>query len=107
MIKVNDPIYGSHELPDVFKDLLDSKAMQRLGNIHHSGAIFLVNPDICHTRLEHSIGVMLLIKCLVAVNWNKFRACYMMYPIRHSRMLVIMFLTTPQRLIMSNYLNRY
>lgn len=64
MIKVNDPIYGTVQLPRIFEDLLNTKAMQRLGKIHHSGAIFLVNPDICHTRLEHSIGVMLLIRSL-------------------------------------------
>jgi len=64
MIKVNDPIYGSHELPAVFEDLLSGNTLKRLGNIHHSGAIFLVNPSICHNRLEHSIGVMLLIRIL-------------------------------------------
>lgn len=64
MIKVNDLIYGSFELPQIFDDLLNSKAVQRLGKIHHSGAIFLVNPEIAHTRLEHSIGVMLLIRLL-------------------------------------------
>ena len=64
MIKVNDPIYGSHELPDIFEELLSGNALKRLGNIHHSGAIFLVNPSICHNRLEHSIGVMLLIRIL-------------------------------------------
>lgn len=64
MIKVNDPIYGTFELPGIFDDLLNSKAVQRLDKIHHSGAIFLVNPAIRHTRLEHSIGVMLLIRML-------------------------------------------
>ncbi|CAM3921234.1 hypothetical protein SAMN06265348_111152 [Pedobacter westerhofensis] len=64
MIKVSDPIYGTFELPKIFEDLMNSKAVQRLGKIHHSGAIFLVNPEICHTRLEHSIGVMLLIRTL-------------------------------------------
>ena len=64
MIKVNDPIYGTVELPQIFEDLLQTKVLQRLRKIHHSGAIFLVNPDICHTRLEHSIGVMLLIRAV-------------------------------------------
>ena len=64
MIKVTDLIYGTVELPQIFEDLLASKAMQRLNDIHHSGAIFLVNPAICHKRLEHSIGVMLLIRLL-------------------------------------------
>lgn len=64
MIKVNDPIYGTTELPQIFEDLLNTKALKRLNKIHHSGAIFLVNPQICHTRLEHSIGVMLLVRLL-------------------------------------------
>ncbi|WP_442591174.1 HD domain-containing protein [Pedobacter sp. AW31-3R] len=64
MIKVNDPIYGTVELPPIFEDLLQTKAIRRLEKIHHSGAIFLVNPEIRHSRLEHSIGVMLLIRIL-------------------------------------------
>ena len=64
MIKVSDLIYGNFSLPMIFNDLIQSKAVQRLAKIHHSGAIFLVNPEICHSRLEHSIGVMLLIKTL-------------------------------------------
>lgn len=64
MIKVTDLIYGTVELPAVFEELIACTAVQRLGDIHHSGAIFLVNPAICHKRLEHSIGVMLLIRML-------------------------------------------
>jgi len=64
MIKVSDVIYGNFSLPKIFGDLIQTRAIQRLGKIHHSGAIFLVNPEICHSRLEHSIGVMLLIRAL-------------------------------------------
>ncbi|MBC8985208.1 HD domain-containing protein [Pedobacter sp. N36a] len=64
MIIVNDLLYGNVELPAVFDDLLASPALKRLGGVHQSGAIFLVNPELCHTRLEHSIGVMLLIRRL-------------------------------------------
>lgn len=64
MIIVNDLLYGNVELPAVFDDLLASPALKRLGGVHQSGAIFLVNPELCHTRLEHSIGVMLLIRKL-------------------------------------------
>lgn len=64
MIKVNDPIYGTFELPQLFEDLLQATAVRRLEGIHHSGAIFLVNPDLSHNRLSHSIGVMLLIRML-------------------------------------------
>lgn len=64
MIKVSDLLYGNVELPVVFEDLLATSAMKRLAGIHQSGAIFLVNPDLSHSRLEHSIGVMLLIRML-------------------------------------------
>lgn len=64
MIQVNDILYGNVELPAVFADLLDTKALKRLAGIHQSGAIFLVNPDLGHSRLEHSIGVALLIRML-------------------------------------------
>jgi HD superfamily phosphohydrolase len=64
MVLVNDIFFGKVELPGIFDDLMNSSSVNRLGRIHQSGAIFLVNPDICHTRLEHSIGVMLLIRQL-------------------------------------------
>lgn len=64
MAQVNDFLYGTMELPQVFEDLLATAAMKRLGGIHQSGAIFLVNPDICHSRLEHAIGVTMLINWL-------------------------------------------
>lgn len=64
MMRLNDIIYGNVEVPAVFGDLLKTEALKRLDGIHHSGAIFLVNPDLSHSRLEHSIGVMLLIRML-------------------------------------------
>lgn len=64
MVIVNDLLYGNVELPAVFEDLLASPALKRLAGVHQSGAIYLVNPSLSHTRLEHSIGVMLLIRKL-------------------------------------------
>lgn len=64
MIEVNDILYGKMDFPQVFAELLETDALKRLAGIHQSGAIFLVNPDICHSRLEHAIGVMMLIKKL-------------------------------------------
>lgn len=64
MIQLNDVLYGNVELPAIFGDLLNTETLKRLGGVHQSGAIFLVNPDLSHSRLEHSIGVMLLIKML-------------------------------------------
>lgn len=64
MIQVNDMLYGKMELPQIFADLLATDALKRLAGVHQSGAIYLVNPDICHSRLEHAIGVMMLIRRL-------------------------------------------
>ncbi|KQS38133.1 HD domain-containing protein [Pedobacter sp. Leaf194] len=64
MIELNDMLYGKMEFSAVFAALLETDALKRLAGIHQSGAIFLVNPDICHTRLEHAIGVAMLIKKL-------------------------------------------
>ncbi|MFC3563039.1 HD domain-containing protein [Pedobacter jamesrossensis] len=64
MIQVNDILYGKMELPQIFEDILATDALKRLAGVHQSGAIYLVNPDICHSRLEHAIGVMMLIRKL-------------------------------------------
>ncbi|WP_443939568.1 HD domain-containing protein [Pedobacter sp. MW01-1-1] len=64
MAQLNDFLYGNMDVPKVFEDLLNTDALKRLAGIHQSGAIFLVNPDICHSRLEHAIGVMMLIRKL-------------------------------------------
>nr|WP_121272741.1 HD domain-containing protein [Pedobacter schmidteae] len=64
MILINDILYGNVELPAVFDNLLNTDALRRLAGVHQSGAIFLVNPDMSHSRLEHSIGAMLLIRKL-------------------------------------------
>lgn len=63
-MKYTDKIYGEFEFTGVIKELINTSAFQRLTRIHQGGALFLVNPKINHTRFEHSIGVMLLIKKL-------------------------------------------
>lgn len=64
MVNISNILYGNFEMPMVIDSLLKSRAVQRLQGIHQSGGIFLVNPRASHTRLDHSIGVMLLIKKL-------------------------------------------
>ncbi|MCX2574991.1 HD domain-containing protein [Pedobacter sandarakinus] len=64
MIQLNDFLYGNMVFPKVFEELLETDALKRLAGIHQSGAIYLVNPDLCHSRLEHAIGVTMLIKKL-------------------------------------------
>lgn len=63
-MKYIDKIYGEFEFSGVIEDLINTSVFQRLKKIHQGGAIFLVKPEINHTRFDHSIGVMLLIKKL-------------------------------------------
>jgi HD superfamily phosphohydrolase len=62
MMKIDDEIYGRFEVDTVLEELIQSAAMQRLKKVHQGGAIFLVNPEINHTRYEHSIGVLFLVQ---------------------------------------------
>lgn len=59
-----DIFYGNFELEDILSDLISSEPVQRLKNIHQGGAFFLVSPNAAHSRFEHSIGVMLLVRKL-------------------------------------------
>ncbi|WP_400263040.1 HD domain-containing protein [Sphingobacterium sp. SG20118] len=61
---VSDIFYGNFELEDILIDLILSEPVQRLKNVHQGGAIFLVSPNIGHSRYEHSIGVLLLVRKL-------------------------------------------
>jgi HD superfamily phosphohydrolase len=63
-MKYIDKIYGEFEFAGVIEELINTSVFQRLRRIHQGGAIFLVNPKINHTRFEHSIGVMILIRKL-------------------------------------------
>ncbi|PRD45014.1 HD domain-containing protein [Sphingobacterium haloxyli] len=63
-MKYIDKIYGEFELSGVIEEIINTNVFQRLKKIHQGGAIFLINPKVNHTRFEHSIGVMLIIKKL-------------------------------------------
>lgn len=63
-MEVIDKIYGNIKVSPLKEELLKTDVLQRLNFIHQSGAIFLINPQAHHKRLEHSIGVMYLIQLL-------------------------------------------
>ncbi|MCR1874292.1 HD domain-containing protein [Paraclostridium bifermentans] len=62
--KIVDYIYGEFELEDVLIELINCDAVQRLKHIHQVGATYLIKKELNVNRLEHSIGVMLLIRLL-------------------------------------------
>lgn len=55
---IRDPIYGFIGLTHDELRLLDTPVVQRLRRIKQLGNTHLVYPSACHTRLEHSLGVM-------------------------------------------------
>ena len=63
-MKYVDKIYGAFEFTGVIEQLIKTSIFQRLKKVHQAGAISFFQPKINHTRFDHSIGVMLLIKKL-------------------------------------------
>ncbi len=56
--RFRDPIHGFIYLSEAEVEIVDSKAFQRLRNIHQNGMTYLVYPGAEHTRFQHSLGVM-------------------------------------------------
>lgn len=65
---LNDSVYGEFEVKEpVVAELIASRPLLRLRGIRQHGAFSLVYPEIARiTRLEHSIGVMLVLRKLGA-----------------------------------------
>ena len=63
-MRIEDKIYGKFEVEGVLEELINTKVVQRLKNIHQGGASYLVNPNWNVTRYEHSIGKMIFIKLI-------------------------------------------
>lgn len=59
---INDEIYGEFEVDKVLEELILSKPIQRLKEVHQGGASYLVNEKWNETRFNHSVGTMLLIR---------------------------------------------
>lgn len=59
--KILDPIHGFIHFDDVERQVIDSRAFQRLRYLRQLGISYLVYPGATHTRFEHSLGVMELV----------------------------------------------
>lgn len=69
---LNDPIYGFITIPNsLIFDLIQHKYFQRLRRITQMGMSYLVYPGAHHTRFQHAIGCMHLMK--QAVNVLRFK----------------------------------
>jgi hypothetical protein len=64
---LSDPLYGTREIEEpLLLDLYRSQAVQRLAHIYQAGATAFVKSERNTTRLEHSVGVLLLLRRLGA-----------------------------------------
>ena len=57
-IKIRDPIYGFIELDDQEREIINTPCFQRLRRVRQLALTDMVYPGACHTRFEHSLGVM-------------------------------------------------
>lgn len=65
---INDPVYGFITIPnDLIFDLIEHPFFQRLRRIKQLGLTGLVYPGAIHTRFQHALGAMHLIKQAIDV----------------------------------------
>ena len=57
MVKFNDHIYGTFELPDIVMRFIDSPEFQRLRFLKQTGNTHWAFHTATHTRFQHSLGV--------------------------------------------------
>lgn len=58
LLYIRDPIHGFIDLDDWEKEIIDHPVFQRLRRIKQLGWTDMVYPGACHSRFEHSLGVM-------------------------------------------------
>ncbi|WP_321370970.1 HD domain-containing protein [uncultured Draconibacterium sp.] len=65
---INDPVFGFINLQsDIIFDLLEHPTFQRLRHIKQLGLSYLVFPGANHTRFEHAIGTVHLMRQAISV----------------------------------------
>ena len=57
---IKDIIHGFFEVSELALKIIDTPEFQRLRRIKQTSSSYLVFPSLCHTRLEHSLGVYFL-----------------------------------------------
>ncbi|HEX3685522.1 MAG TPA: HD domain-containing protein [Bryobacteraceae bacterium] len=55
---IRDPIHGFVKLSPWEQDIVDHRVFQRLRNVRQLALTEMVYPGACHSRFEHSLGVM-------------------------------------------------
>ena len=69
---LNDPVYGFIDIPkNEILNIINHKYFQRLRRISQLGLAYLVFPGAYHTRFNHAIGCMHLMKKAINVLRDK------------------------------------
>ncbi|MFA5745415.1 MAG: hypothetical protein WCX82_02180 [archaeon] len=88
-IEINDPVYGKHIIKEpILIDLINSKAMQRIGRIGNKGFPKDLS-DIYFTRLEHSLGVLIILDYVKQKLKKKLQDYYMILTMLHFHILLM------------------
>ncbi|SDY86772.1 HD domain-containing protein [Bacillus sp. 166amftsu] len=65
-MQITDSIYGRVSIQDRdIIELIKTKAFQRLAHIKQQGHTYYLHPNATHTRIEHSIGVYVLVNKVI------------------------------------------
>ena len=79
--KLRDVVYGFIFLDEQECAIIDHPVFQRLRRIKQLSLTDMVYPGACHTRFEHSIGVMQMatdmFNCIVTNNSNLLREYFL------------------------------
>ena len=62
---VRDPVHGDIYLTEHETRVLDTPAMQRLRGIKQTGTSYLVYPGCVHTRFDHALGTLGVVKRMI------------------------------------------
>ena len=56
-----DPIHGAINIPDQYRNIIESDALSRLKNIKQLGLTVVSYPGAVHTRFEHTLGTFFIL----------------------------------------------
>lgn len=59
---IRDPVHGDITLTDLEREVLDTPEIQRLRGIKQTGTAYLVYPGCVHTRFDHSLGTLAMVR---------------------------------------------
>lgn len=62
---VHDALWGTTRYEPWEVAVMDSPLLQRLRHIHQTGLAYLLYPTACHTRFDHSLGVVSVVSRVV------------------------------------------